>query len=190
MNENENYQNTNTHSNYQQNTDNTDKWIKFFILTLAVIFGTFLAVYFVSDQAIKHATYSPFVNHHKMMNKFMEKNMRTMNDFERAAMIGSPIMPVETLSFAPITKLQEGDNGYKLIINLKHFNNDINKIKLDIKPDKVSILASNDNEKKDSIYSLSFSQTYILDEKIDTKKVTKEVIGENAVVYLPFDDND
>ena len=116
--------------------------------------------------------------------------MRTMNDFERAAMIGSPIMPVETLSFAPITKLQEGDNGYKLIINLKHFNNDINKIKLDIKPDKVSILASNDNEKKDSIYSLSFSQTYILDEKIDTKKVTKEVIGENAVVYLPFDDND
>lgn len=189
-NENEQKQNT-TNDNFSKERENdTDKWIKFLILSLAVIVGTFLAVYFISEQAIKHAVYGPAIHHQKLMNKMMNDNIKYFDKLERSTLSGGGFIPMDTLSFSQISHLQEDENGYKLFINLKHFDNDINKVKLDIKPDKVSILASNDRENKTSVYSLSYSQTYILDEKINTKEVTKEVHGDNAIVYLPFADKD
>ena len=82
--------------------------------------------------------------------------------------------------------MQTGDDGYKLLINLQHFDNNINNLKLDITPDKISILGSNEKDDKNSIYSMSYSQTYRLDQKIDTKNVTKEVKDGSAIVYLPY----
>ena len=119
----------------------------------------------------------------------MKENMKTFGEFENFDSNEMPMFSEKELTHIPISILTQEQNGYKLTINLKHFNNDINNIKLDIKPDKVSILAASEIENNTSIYSLSYSQTYILDKKIDPKKVTKEMQNENAVVYLPLADN-
>lgn len=184
-------ENSRTEQNSQNvnNESSTEKWIKTLILALAMIFGTFLAVYFVSEQTMKFAYFGSPYHQQKIFKKIMKENMKSFKEFEKFDSKEMPMFLEKELSHIPIAQLTEEKNGYKLTINLKHFNNDINNVKLDIKPDKVSILAASENENNMSIYSISYSQTYMLDKKIDPKKVTKEMQNENAVVYLPLADN-
>ena len=184
----ENFENSNTEM-HTCNCTKFDGWIKFIMMTLAVGLGTFLAVYFVADQAMTKAFYYAPMPHHfeKKFDKIMRENDLEMQRLEKNIRKNHERVFMELDSqLEPITDLREYDKGYKLIINLKHFNNDINNIKLDITPDKISILGQNEKDDKNSIYSLNYSQTYKLDEKINAKGVTKEVAEGKAIVYLPF----
>ena len=187
------YENENSRSEQNRREINKDssmeKWVKTLILALAMIFGTFLAVYFVSEQTMKYAYFGSPYHQQKIFKKMMKENMKTFGQFEKFESPEMSMFPPVGLSQMPISQLSEDENGYKLMINLKHFNNDVNNVKLDIKPDKVSILAASESENKTSIYSLSYSQTYVLDKKINPKKVVKEMQNENVVVYLPLADN-
>ena len=187
--EEKNEQTTETH---QCKCSSSCDWAKMLLLTAAVFAGTFFAVYFVADQAMNRAIYRGFpmpgYNHH-MMNKLMRDGERDMRNFEKDFYRNEHMMKDFERQIPPITYLEEYDKGYKLIIDLKHFNNDINNIKLDINADRVSILGATEKDDKNSVYSLNYSQTYKLGDKINAKNVTKEVTGGKAIVYLPFLDD-
>ncbi len=176
--------------NVSENTNNsgkceiTDKWLKFIILSIAFLVGTFLAVYFVADQAVKQAMYMQGINP-RMLEKVMRDDVRAMKKMDKGI---QPLLPSKSDIYTPIANLDENDNGYKLTINLKYFGDDLDKIRLDVKPYKISVFGTYENEGQDSIHSLTYSQSFSLSEKIDPKNITKERVGDKCTVFLPFAD--
>ena len=88
--------------------------------------------------------------------------------------------PVETYK-------DDSDNTYKMIIDLKPFNNSPNNISLDIQKNKININGLGEKSSKHSDKVYSFSQSFMLPEDIDTDEVTKEQKGHKYIVTMPID---
>ena len=89
--------------------------------------------------------------------------------------------PVETIR-------DENENAYKIIIDLKHFNNNPKNIKFNINKNTVSVEGTNKTTQnhKDSLYS--FSQRFVLPEKTDNNDIKKEILNDKYVITIPIED--
>lgn len=162
----------------------TIHWVKFALMLLALFLACYLAVYYVTDQ-IRHAYYlpaSPMEDIDRIINeqdKMFEREMGVLPMHNHALMhVKSPI---ETFK-------DDKNNEYKMIINLKPFNNNPKNINLDVQDNRISVsgIGEKSSKNKDKIYS--FSQSFVLPEKIDVEKVNKEISGHKYIITLPIDD--
>lgn len=162
----------------------TTHWVKFALLLLALFLASYLAVYYVMDQ-IRHAYYlpaAPMEDIDRIINeqdRMFEREMGAFPLHKQALMhVKSPI---ETFK-------DDKNNEYKMIINLKPFNNNPKNINLDIQDNRVSVTGVGEKSGKNTDKVYTFSQSFVLPEKIDLEKVTKEKSGHNYVITLPIDD--
>lgn len=166
----------------------TEHWAKFALLLLAVFIACYLAVYYVMDQ-MRHAYYvpaAPIENIDRILNeqdKMFQKDfgMGVFPMHDRAMMMVKN--PVETYK-------DDNADAYKMIINLKPFNNNPKNVDVNVQENKVSVNAVGEKSGRNSDRVYSFSQSFILPEKIDLTKVTKEKKGHNYVITMPIDNMD
>lgn len=167
----------------------TEHMVKFALLLLALFLASYLAVYYVLDQ-MRHAYYipsAPMENIDRIINeqdKMFQKDMGIMAP-SAFPMQSNALMAVKS----PIETYKDDKNDeYKMIINLKPFNNNAKNVNVDVQEDKISVTALGEKAGRHSDKVYSFSQSFVLPEKIDTDKVTKEIKHNNYIITMPIED--
>ena len=161
---------------------NSDHWIKFALLLLALFLACYLAVYYVLDQ-MRHAYYIPSAPIENI-DRIMREQDRLFNEMSAFPMHNSTMFaiknPVETYK-------DEATDSYKMIINLKPFDNNPNNVKIKIDGNRVDVNAASEKTNKHSDKIYTFNQSFVLPEMIDEAKVTKEKIKHKYVITMPVE---
>ena len=173
-------------SRREENYSNTG-WhlVKFALLLVAVFLATYLAIYYITDQ-IRDSYYKPSIpieEIDKIMREqdkmFNQDTAMPMQDFTQKSMNS----PVETYK-------DKNTDSYKMIIDLKAFQNNPNNVDLKVKDNTVSVRGLSDKSDKNSEKIYAFSQIYTLPQKIDEDKITKEHVKNKYIITLPIDIDD
>lgn len=155
-------------------------WLKI----IGIIIISFLAAFFAFYCAMELMIYKmadPMYNVRrieKMMNQ-QEKNFRRMED----KMAENPFEP----KMRPmLVNLVRENNEYKIIVDLKPLNGNEKAVKVDFNDNAVTISGEADKQTLRGEKILNFSQTYYLDEKVDSSKIMKEKKGDKYIITIPF----
>lgn len=194
FNENQNTELTSEHQKIKScECNHHQNWGKCFFILLAAFLGGFLAVYFVVDQAVKQIFLaSPQVHNEKIMQKMLKEQDRLMKDFDKSfnkeIKTFGQIPPLKQIN--PISDIAEVDDAYIIWINLKPFGGNPENLKINIEPKKVFINGNMETKDKNSTHSVSYSQIFTLDERVNPLKVTKEKKYDKYILTIPFSDRD
>ena len=173
----------NQNSNGYKCTCKTEHWIKFALVLFVLFIACYLAVYYVLDQ-MRHAYYMPPVPMQNI-DRIINEQEKMFDSMGAMPMHNSVLMkmntPVETFK-------DDNENAYKMIIDLKPFNNSPNNVSVDVQKNKVSINGLGEKSGKHSDKVYSFSQSFVLPEDIDTEKITRKQSGRKYIVTLPVED--
>lgn len=173
----------NQNSNGYKCTCKTEHWIKFALVLFVLFIACYLAVYYVLDQ-MRHAYYMPPVPMQNI-DRIINEQEKMFDSMGAMPMHNSVLMkmntPVETFK-------DDNENAYKMIIDLKPFNNSPNNVSVDVQKNKVSINGLGEKSGKHSDKVYSFSQSFVLPEDIDTEKITRKQSGYKYIVTMPVED--
>lgn len=161
----------------------TEHWVKFALLLLALFIACYLAVYYILDQ-MRHSYYIP---HLPMDNidRIINEQDRIFEGMGALPMHNNALMMMKT----PVeTYKDDNQDAYKMVIDLKPFNNNPNNVTVDIQAHKVSVTGLGEKTGKHSDKVYSFSQSFVLPEKIATEKVTKEKTRHKYIITMPIED--
>lgn len=163
----------------------SEHWLKFALLLLALFIACYLAVYYVLDQ-MRHAYYLPSAPIENI-DRIMQEQDKLFNDMSAFPMHNNAMMSVKN----PIETYKDDDNdAYKMIIDLKPFNNNPKNVAVDVTDNRVSVTGLGEKTGKNSDKVYSFSQSFVLPEKIDKSKVTKEQKYHKYIITMPIVDED
>ena len=158
-------------------------WIKFATLLLALFLGCYLASYYILDQ-IRHAYYLPSMPIDKI-DRIINEQEKMFEGMGALPLKNSTLMNIKM----PIETYKDDENDtYKIVIDLKPFNNNENNVSVDVQRHQISIngIGEKTNNKGQNLYS--FSQSFMIPEKIDTSKVKKEKSGNKYIITMPIED--
>ena len=177
-------------------------WKMCLAMVIAAFLGGFLAVYFVSDQIMerqykKHFQHKQCINNpfsynrydkkkHNNYDEIYEKNLREFERaFEHADRFEMPDMPdflTNTVNVKPVLD----DDEYKVIVDLKPFNYDENKVNYNLSGRKLTIFGKSFVKDKGYEENVSFSQDFILPENADKTQISKEKDGNKLIISVPL----
>lgn len=161
----------------------TEHWVKFALILLVLFIACYLAVYYVLDQ-MRHAYYMPPMPMNNI-DRIINEQERMFEGMGAMPMHNAAIMMMKT----PIeTYKDDSQHAYKMIIDLKPFNNSPNNVSVDVQKNKISVNGLGEKAGKHSDKVYSFSQSFVLPEDIDTDAVTKERKGHKYIVTMPIED--
>lgn len=161
-----------------------EHWIKFAFIALAVFLGVFFATYYIMDQ-IRHSYGIPYRMDN--LDRIIEEQDRVFNDFNKvpigfqAAMNEKSPVSIETF---------KNENAYKIIIDLKPFDHNVNNVNVKVDGRKVTVsgIKLKDHHNREDLYT--FSQTFLLQKEVDASAMSKEKIRDKYVITLPIIEND
>lgn len=171
-------------NNNSKNNREMKCWIKFALLLLALFIACYLAAYYILDQ-MRHAYYIPSapIENIDRIIKEQDKMFNEMSTFPMHKNALTPLKhPIETFKD---TKL----NAYKMIIDLAPFNNNEKNVNVDVQENRVNVSGLGEKSTKNSDRIYTYSQSFVLPEKIETDKVTRERIKNDYIITMPIDDD-
>ncbi len=198
--------------NDNQNTEQTTKekakekhicfenhcWKKCLAMVCSAFLGGFLAFYFVADQ-IMHKYQKSYLTaesiEDKIFNDMDKIYMKNMRDIEQQFDIPRHIMPrlgrdgidMPFLPSSPVKiKTDMEDDAFNIILCLKPFQNDENKINYEAKQGKITVYGSSETKRKNVDENVSFSQDFILPPNADTNNITKTKEGKKLIISVPL----
>lgn len=154
--------------------------IKVLMVGVLIFLGAFCAFYTIIDWHFK-TVFAPFFSPYPpTAQQVMQKDIRTMDN----------IMREDNIDNNKIIKFKELDECYKIIINLKTFDNDKNNIKISLEKNMITIFAhslkKSNNQKQESY----FQQSYSFAKNVDFTRMTKKVKGNHYIITIPIEDED
>lgn len=159
--------------------------VKFALLLLAVFLATYLAVYYISDQ-IRHSHYWP-TSAIEDIDKIIKEQDKIFNDSKALPLHDSAHKGVNN----PVVTYKDTDsNSYKMVINLKPFDDNPKNIDISVKDNIVTVKGANEKIGKNSEKVYVFTESYDLPENIDEEKITKEQVKNNYIVTMPIEIDD
>lgn len=165
------------HSNKNNRKESCLKYLTIF---LGTIVGAFLAFYFVADYTVKS-----LLNPEHQIRR-AEKMMKKM-DKEIAREFDKNMSFVEKSVQVPIS-IEQKNNSYIVRFSLKSFGNTSKNIKVSVEDDNILIIEGfNEVKKNNSENMMKMLQSYRLQNKVDSDRMTtKEEKGE-YIITLPFE---
>lgn len=162
-------------------TNNNDGCLKYILIVISTLIGSFLAFYFVADLSIK-IMFSPeyqMRRAEKMMHRMDKHFMRNLEkDFKFA-----------DKNYSNPVNIEKTDNNYVVEILLKPFGNTSNNITITSQDDEtIKIEAKNESQKGDKQNLTSMTQIYKLDEDFDFSKKTEKETKDKLIITLPIKD--
>lgn len=156
--------------------------LKHVLTALMVFLGAYCAFYVVSDWHYKQM-YDPAYQMRKM-DRMMINQERNMEHAFKKYMRND--MRLEHKA-NQIVHLEKNPDAYKIIIDLKPFDNDEKNVEVRVNGDTLTINAAGIKEKrhKESIYK--FSQSYTFDDDADLSKMDKTKVGDSLIITIPIE---
>lgn len=154
--------------NHDHNHGRKKCWCKYAGIVLATLIGAFLAFYFIADMTLHHMM-NPMYHMNKMDRKIAK-------EFRKADM------------FIPksLVLLEKDSNAYKIFIDLKAFDADLDDIDILVEGQKVTISGEIEKEKRNEEKVINFVQTFYLDDVIDSSRIKKEEKRDKFIITLPI----
>ena len=148
--------------------------IKCILTGLLIFAGAFLASYVLLDWHTKAMFMSP----RHSIDKAIEHDMKMMNK----------IMRVEknfANTNANLVHMEQTNQGYKIIIDLKPFDNNADNVTVS-KEDKVLTISGRSVKKTNNNEQISrFQQSYVFGDNVDLDNMQQKVEGHYLVVKIP-----
>lgn len=173
-------------------------WKKCLAMVLASFLGGFLAFYFVATQVVyKHQRpyyYNQYDFEKDLYRDIEKKHKEELNALKKAFKINQNI---ETQMLAKLGKTMQlmnpvkiksefDDNKFNIIVSLKPFQGDENKINYNIQGRKLTVFGSSQTKDNEYQKDVSFSQDFILPENADTFKISKIKDGDSLIISVPM----
>lgn len=162
------------------NEEKKHVWLKITGIIAMSFIAAFLAFYCALALMI-HKITDPMY-HARQMEKMMIKQEKNFKRME-AKMSENPFEP----KMRPmLVNLVTENNEYKIIVDLKPLNGNENAVNVKLDNNMVTISGETDKKTIGGEKILNFSQSYYLDEKIDSTKISKEKKGNKYIITIPF----
>lgn len=162
--------------------DKNKKWLK--ILGVVILgFVMIVAAFYIAVSLALHQMLDPVYNS-KQIEKMIKQQEKNFEKFEFE--LGEhPFLPKARPMLVNLVK--ENDE-YKVIVDLKPLEGNEKGVNVKIKDNVISVDGSLDKQTHRGEEILNFSQSYYLDEKLLTDKITKEKNGDKYIITIPFKD--
>ena len=156
--------------------------VKFVLIGLLVFLGAFLAFYVVADWHFKRML-DPMIQMQNM-NRAMMRQERQMDKFVHKEFQKGQRMVQNT---APFIHVDRADDNYKIIIDLKPFDNDEKNIEVKANGNTITINGAGEKNSHHGQEITHYSQTFTFGERINAQDITKVRQGNNYIITIPFE---
>lgn len=184
---------------------NKEKMLKYAGIFIAIFLGAFLAFYLIFGNM---ATYRYSYNSSAMaedifkdqQKQFDELNKQFDHQFDLQVNQAfnpqfktfpddnhfvSSIIQLDNIKTSGVgIKTEDDKDFYKIIINLKPFNNDEKNVKVAVKNNRIDISAKYENKDKKSLNSAYAYQSITLPTKIDETKISQKRINDQLIIAI------
>ena len=153
---------------------------------LGIIVITFLVAFLAFFAALEfslHRMMDP-VYHAKRIEKMMRQEQKRIEKFEDKMMEN----PFEPKMQPMLVNLVKENDEYKVIVDLKPLGGNDKNIKVNFENNVISIYGDMEKKEHRGEEIMSFAQSYYLDEKINSDKMTKEKKGDKYIITIPFEE--
>lgn len=206
MEENQKFESSITDQPEGQKEENTKKCeentcrLKCLAILCAAFLGGFIAMFFAAEKYFSVKTYripyGNYINEDKIFKELQRQNEKEMREleqiFERQNI--RPGIKPDNIKLPPFftspvkIKTETEDDKYNIIVSLKPFHNDSEKIKYNIKDGIINVFGNCETVKNHMTTKVSFSQDFILPENTDIKNITKIKSGDKLIISIPMKD--
>ena len=169
---------------YIMNEETKQHWIRICVIALI----TFLVSYLAFCLALKHhlkKMYNPFYQVERM-EKMLEKQAY---DFDKY-MLRKMENPFEPKMRPMMVNLVKEANEYKVIVDLRPLDNDEKGVNVNLEDNILTISGEIDKKMHGNEKIIRFSQSYYLDQKLETDKISKEKKGDKYIITIPFENQE
>ena len=193
MEENNNINNENRHVCFEKHC-----WKQCLAMVISAFLGGFLAFYFVADQTMQrmhnHHMYKPQRLEQRMfddMHRMYKQDMKAFDDmFKKHHMpkmkeyrgMGMPFFMMDSVKI----KTEYNDNSFDIIVCLKPFGGDENKVNYNVAGRKITVFGQSQIKEDDYEHDVSFSQDYVLPKNADIGGITKLKDGNRVIISVPL----
>lgn len=156
--------------------------LKHVLIGLLVFLGAFSAFYVVADWHFKQM-FDPMFQLRKMDRAIM-KQERQMDKFAQKEFSKEQKMLQNS---APFIHVDRTKDTYKIVIDLRPFDNNENNVEVKSNGNTVTINAVGEKNSRNGQKIMRYSQTFAFGEQIDTDDITKVRQGNEYIITIPFD---
>ena len=156
--------------------------LKHILRGLLTFLGAFAAFYVVTDWHYKRML-DPVVQMRKMDRIMQKEDRYARKMFHREMMEGAKI----DSKINQIVHIEKLDDFYKIIIDLKPFDNNEKNVEIKTEGDTLTIHAAGENTKHNRNAILNFSQSFRFPEDVDLTRIAKTREGHNYIITVPID---
>lgn len=156
--------------------------LKHVLIGLLVFLGAFAAFYVVADWHFKRML-DPMFQMRKMDRAFAQQE-RQMDKFARKEFAKEHKMMQNT---APFIHVDRTEDTYKIVIDLRPFDNDEKNVEVKSNGNTVTINAAGELNSRRGQKIMRYSQTFAFGERINTSDITKVRQGNEYIITIPFD---
>lgn len=166
-----------------ENESTKNHWLRIGAIALITFIVAFLAFYCVMELMLHRMT-DPMYNA-KRIEKIMKQQERSFQRIEDKMTNENPFEP----KMRPmLVNLVKENNEYKVIVDLKPLENNEKDINVKIKDHIITVSGELDEKSFAGERIVNFSQSYYLDEDLETDKISKEKKGDKYIITIPFSD--
>ncbi|MBQ8668238.1 Hsp20/alpha crystallin family protein [bacterium] len=175
MDENQNLEQTTIKENYHYPVCDRHPFWKSMLAGLLTFLGAFCAFYVVSDWHYKKMMTAPFTK----MDRAFKKEMRTVDNMFRAE------RGFATRA-ANVIHLEQGNDAYRILIDLRAFDNNENNVKVGSNGNILNINGQSIKKSRKNEQISEFQQSYMFGDNVNLKEMTKETKGHYYIITVPF----
>lgn len=152
------------------------------LIGLLIFLGAFLAFYVVSDWHFKRML-DP-VYQMRRMDRAIQKQERQFDNLARKEFQRQNQFERNTAQFIKVERTQD---AYKIIIDLRPFDNNEKNVELKTEGNKLIINAAGEKNGKRGQEIIRYSQAFAFSDDVDMDNIMKVREGNNYIITVPFD---
>lgn len=157
--------------------------MKHIFIGILTFLGAFAAFYVVTDWHFKRM-FDPMVQMRKMDRAIM-KEARMAERIARKDAIKADLLENQA---SHIINIDKTEDAYKIIINLKPFDNDEKNVEVTTEGNKMTITAAGETKKHNKSAIIRFTQSFIFPDNAIIGEMTKFKDGNKYVIVVPLED--
>lgn len=156
-------------------------WLRIAAIIIMTFIVAFLAFY-CAMEIMLHRMTDPMYSA-KRIEKVLKQQERNFQRFEDK--MGEN--PFEPKMRPMLVNLVKEANEYKVIVDLKPLEGNEKDVNVTIKDHIISVSGELDKKAFGGEKIINFSQSYYLDEDLQTDKISKEKKGDKYIITIPFE---
>lgn len=164
--------------------EDNKKWLK---VLGCIVLGFVIAYlsFYVAVVFALHKFFNPEINPQNISKDFDKMIQRQNKEFRKLEKTFGD-NPFEPKIRPMLVNLVKENGKYLIIVDLKQIDGDENGIDIKIKDNIISVKGEFEESSSHGEKILDFSQSYYVDEKLDTANLTKEKKGNKYIITIPF----